>query len=213
VGVHPHDAEGIGDADIAELRRLAQDPVVKAIGEIGLDYYRDLSPRDTQRDVFRRQIALALELGMPISIHDRESGGEALQILKEEGAFSEARRARFLPNPETGTPDARVLLHCFAGSAEQAAECVALGATISIAGPVTYKNNKKTVRVAEEVPLAHLVVETDAPYLTPEPFRGQPNESPNVEHVARKIAEIRGAAYEEVARATCENAKRFFGIS
>jgi TatD DNase family protein len=212
VGVHPHDAEGLTDADLDELRRLAASPGVKAIGEIGLDYYRDLSPRDAQKDAFRRQIRLALELGMPISIHDRDSGGETLEILEDEGAFSDARKGLFPANPETGIADARVLLHCFSGSAEQAAALVDLGATISIAGPVTYKNNKKTVRVAETVPLAHLLIETDAPYLTPEPLRGTPNHSANVEYTARKIAEIRGISYEEVARATCGNAKRFLNI-
>ena len=212
VGVHPHDAKTLTEDSFKALNELIKAPKVIALGEIGLDYYRDLSPRDVQRGAFRKQLRLALDTGMPIIIHDRDSGGETLKILEEEGAFSDERRAAFPPNPETGTPDARVLLHCFSGSAEQAIEYIRLGCTISIAGPVTYKNNKKTVRVAEDIPLAHMLIETDSPYLTPEPFRGKPNEPAYVEYVARKIAELRGLSYEEIANATLENAKRFFGI-
>ena len=234
VGVHPHDAEklcgksaGDGkttgsaeDAGLDELRELLKAPKVVALGEIGLDFYRDYSPRDVQREVFRKQLRLGLETGVPIIIHDRESGGETIRILAEEGAFSDERRAAFPPNPETGAPDARILLHCFSGSAEQAAEYIGLGCTISIAGPITYSNNKKTVQVAAGkkadgswfVPLAHMLVETDAPFLTPEPFRGRPNEPAFVEHTARKVAELRGIPYEEVAAATLANAKRFFRI-
>ena len=196
VGVHPHDAVGLTEAGFEELRELLKAPKVVAVGEAGLDFYRDLSPRDVQREVFRKQIRLALETNMPLIVHDRDSGGEAVEILKEERAFS----------------GAGVLLHCFSGSAEQALEYIGLGCTISIAGPVTYKNNKKTVEVAKRIPLASMLIETDAPYLTPEPFRGKPNDSANVEYVARKIAELRGLAYEEVAAATCENARRFFGL-
>jgi TatD DNase family protein len=212
VGIHPHDAGGVGAEDIDALRRLAREPKVLAIGEIGLDYYRDLSPRGEQRDAFKRQLALGLELGLPITIHDRDSGGDTIEILKTEGAFSDERKRRFAPNPETGILDARILLHCFSGSAEQAAEYIALGATISIAGPVTYKNNKKTVGVAAAAPLSHLLIETDAPYLTPEPKRGTKNDSTNVAYVARKIAEVRGLSYEEIAAATMANAKRFLNI-
>ena len=211
-GIHPHDAVTLTEAGMEILAQLLEAPKVVALGEIGLDYYRDLSPRDIQRDVFRKLLRLALETGTPAVIHDRDSGGDTIRILKEEGAFSDARKAAFPPNPETGAPDARILLHCFSGSAEQALEYIGLGCTISVAGPVTYKNNKKTVRVATETPLAHLLIETDAPYLTPEPFRGRPNEPVNVEYVARKIAELRGLSYEEVADATLANAKRFFGI-
>ena len=212
VGVHPHDAADFGDGDLETLRGLLKSPKVVALGEIGLDYYRDYSPRDIQRDIFRKQLRLALETGVPVVIHDRESGGDTIDILKEEGAFSDVRKAAFPANPETGTADARVLLHCFSGSAEQAIEYIGLGCTISVAGPVTYKNNKKTIRVAAEVPLGHLLIETDAPYLTPEPFRGRQNEPAFVEYVARKVAELRGISYEETAMATLINAKRFFGI-
>jgi TatD DNase family protein len=212
VGVHPHDVAAMDEDTIALIRSLAAKDGVKAIGEIGLDYYRNLSPREDQQYWFRRQIRLALELGAPISIHDRDSHGDTMDILKEEGAFSAERRARFPKNPHTGYADARVLLHCYSGSAEQAEQYIKLGATISIAGPVTYKNNRKTAEVAEAVPLAHLLIETDAPYLSPEPFRGKPNSSPFVEFTAKKIAAIRGVEYEELALATLENGKRFFEI-
>ena len=196
VGVHPHDAAGLTDSGFEELKELLNMPKVVALGETGLDFYRDLSPRDVQRSVFRRQIRLALEKNMPLIIHDRDSAGEAVAILNEEHAFA----------------GAGVLLHCFSGSAEQALEYIGLGCMISIAGPVTYKNNKKTVQVAKQIPLENLLIETDSPYLTPEPFRGKPNDSTNVEYVARKIAELRGLSYEELAAATLDNARRFFGI-
>ena len=196
VGIHPHCSKDFKDEDLITLKELAGAPKVVAFGEIGLDYYRDYSPRDAQRNAFRKQLSLAFETGLPIIIHDRESGGDTINILKEEEAFSRAR----------------VLLHCFSGSAEQAVEYAGLGCMISIAGPVTYKNNKKTVRVAAEVPLDNLLIETDAPYLTPEPLRGRQNEPANVEYVARKVAELRGMPYEELVAATLANAKRFFGI-
>jgi TatD DNase family protein len=198
VGVHPHDADSVTEDDMNELRILLTAPKVVALGEIGLDFYRDLSPRDMQRSLFRQQIRIGLEAGMPLLIHDRDSAGEVIEILKEVGAV--------------GRPDTRVLLHCFSGSAEQAMEYIGLGCTISVAGPVTYKNNKKTARVAAEIPLERLLIETDAPYLTPEPLRGRPNEPAFVEHTARKVAELRGISYEEVAAATLANAKRFLGI-
>ena len=212
VGVHPHYAETFSEEDLNTLRELLQSPKVVAFGETGLDYYRDYSPRDMQREVFRKQLRLALDAGLPIIIHDRESGGDMFRMLTEEGAFSEERISAFPPNPETGKPDARIIMHCFSGSLEQAVEYIKRGCTISIAGPVTYKNNKKTVRVAAGIPLANMLIETDSPYLTPEPFRGKPNEPVYVEYVARKIAELRGISYEEVAEVTLSNAKRVFGI-
>ena len=195
-GVHPHDAAGLTDEGFEELSELLKKPKVVAVGEAGLDFYRDFSPRDVQRQVFRKQIRLALKTYMPLIVHDRDSAGEAISILKEEKAFI----------------GAGVLLHCFSGSAVQALEYIKLGCTISIAGPVTYSNNKKTAEVARRIPLENLLIETDAPYLTPEPFRGKSNDSTNVEYVARKIAELRGISYEEVAAATLLNARRFFCI-
>jgi TatD DNase family protein len=212
VGIHPHEAVTATDEALEELASMAADSRVVAIGEIGLDYYRDLSPRETQRDAFRRQLRLAMKLSMPITIHDRESGGDMKEILLDEGIFEDERKSCFPPNPETGKKDAKLLLHCFSGSLEQALEYIELGATISIAGPVTFKNNKKTVRVAEGIPLGHMLVETDSPYLTPEPLRGTKNTPLNVRYVAEKIAEIRGISYEEVASTTLENARRYYGI-
>ena len=212
VGVHPHDAKTLKDDDLDELKSMLDDPSVVALGEIGLDFHYDHSPRDVQREVFRKQLRVALDAGVPITIHDRESAGETIEILKEEGAFSNDRRALFSKNPVTGVADARILLHCFSGSAEQALEYIDLGCTISIAGPVTYKNNKKTVLVAQEIPVAHMLIETDSPYLTPEPLRGKPNESPNVEYVCRKIADLRGVSPEEIADVTTNNALRFYNL-
>ena len=212
IGVHPHDSASASSDVCDELKKLASNPKVKAIGETGLDFHYDHSPRDVQRAVFRDHIRLAKDLKLPIVIHDRDSAGECIEILKEEGMFSDERKALFPENPATEIGDARVMLHCFSGSAEQALEYVKLGATISIAGPVTYKNNKKTAAVALQIPIEHLLIETDAPYLTPEPHRGKPNDSTKVEYVARKIAELKGLSYEEVADITAENAKRFFNI-
>lgn len=212
VGVHPHDVKSMDDDTLILLKGLAKKPKVVAIGEIGLDYYRNLSPKEDQRHWFREQLRLAKELNMPITIHDRDAHGEVMEILKDEGIFSEERTSRFPVNPVTGTKDARLLLHCYSGSAEMGMQYVKLGATLSIAGPVTYKNNHKTVEVVEEVPLEHLLIETDAPYLTPVPFRGKQNSSPLVEFTAKKIAEIKGISYEEVAEVTLNNAKRFFDI-
>lgn len=233
VGVHPHDTEGMDDMQLAMIKGLAKKDKVMAIGEIGLDFHYDYSPRDEQREWFRKQIRLANELRMPIVIHSREADQEVMDILKEEGAFSDERKSWFPERPDTtgyvkGTaatasassagsaaaavPDARVLLHCFSGSAELAKQYVKLGATLSIAGPVTYKNNRKTVGVVEEIPLDFLLVETDSPYLTPEPYRGRKNMSPYVEYTARKVADIKGLSFEDVAAATKTNAMRFFGI-
>jgi len=210
VGFHPHNAKEMDETDLQMIKALAKKPKVKAIGEAGLDFYRDLSPRDAQRECFRKQIRLANELKMPIVVHSRDADQEVLDILREEQAFSNERISWF-PQIQ-GKPDARVLLHCFSGNKEIARQLVKLGATISIAGPITYKNARKSVEVVEEIPIEHLLIETDAPYLTPEPFRGKRNKTPYVEYVAKKIAEIKGMTYEEVAKITCENAKRFYGI-
>lgn len=211
VGFHPHEARFMDEMTLAMIKGLAKKDKVQAIGEIGLDFHYNHSEPDVQRHWFREQIRLANELKMPIVIHSREADQECMDILKEEGAFSEERKSWFPLRPD-GTPDARVLLHCFSGSKELGKQYVKLGATLSIAGPVTYKNNRKTVAVVEEIPLEHLLIETDAPWLTPEPLRGKKNQSPFVEFVAKKIAEIKGITYEEVAAQTMENAKRFFNI-
>lgn len=211
VGCHPHDTDSMDEAMLIMFKGLAKKPKVKAIGEIGLDYHYENTDRETQQHWFRRQIQLALQLRLPIVIHDREANEDVMQILKEEGVFRKERTDCFPALPD-GSPDARLLLHCFSGSRELARQYVKLGATISIAGPVTFKNARKTVEVVEDTDISRLLVETDSPYLTPEPFRGKTNKPLYVEHTARKVAEIKGLAYEEAARITCENAKRFFGI-
>lgn len=234
VGCHPHDAKSMDDMELAMYKGLARKKKVVAIGEIGLDFHYDHSPRDIQREWFRRQIRMANQLKMPIVIHSREADQETMDILKEEGAFSEERKSWFPKRPDPSgytlkkseaakkTPDdsadhmaddARVLIHCFSGSAELAAQYVKLGATISVAGPVTYKNNRKTVAVVAEVPIDFLLVETDSPYLSPEPLRGRRNMSPNVKYTAQKVAEIKNMTLEEVAAKTKENAMRFYGIT
>ena len=243
VGCHPHDAKTMNDEKLEAIRELAKDEKVMAIGEIGLDFHYDLSERDVQREWFRKQIRLANELRMPIVIHARDADKEVMDILVEEGAFSDERKSWFPTRPDredfvrgnasgkrkalVGTkcdredgdesniamiPDARVLLHCFSGSAEIGKEYVKLGATISVAGPVTYKNNRKTVEMVSKIPIDFLLVETDSPYLTPVPHRGKRNNPTFVEHTARRVAVIKGLSLEETARITCNNAKRFYGI-
>ncbi len=234
VGCHPHDARSMDDMELAMYKGLARKKKVVAIGEIGLDFHYDHSPRDIQREWFRRQIRMANQLKMPIVIHSREADQETMDILKEEGAFSEERKSWFPKRPDPSgytlkksdaakktfddpadhmADDARVLIHCFSGSAELAAQYVKLGATISVAGPVTYKNNRKTVAVVAEVPIDFLLVETDSPYLSPEPLRGRRNMSPNVKYTAQKVAEIKDMTLEEVAAKTKENAMQFYGIT
>ena len=215
VGVHPHDVKWMDEEMLQMIEQLAGKEKVKAIGEIGLDFYYNHSQQEEQRYWFRRQIQLANRLRMPIVIHSRQADQETMDILKEEGAFSAERCSWFgFRKGSEGEPvkDARVLLHCFSGSRELASQYVKLGGTISIAGPVTFKNNRKTAEVAASIPLEFLLVETDAPYLTPEPYRGRKNKSPYVEFTARKVAELKQIEYEEVTRKTMENAKRFFNI-
>jgi len=195
VGVHPHDAKSLDDMMLGLIKAMARKKKVKAIGEIGLDYHYDFSPRDVQKYWFRKQLQLAKELKMPVIIHVREANQDVMDILKEENAF------------ETG-----VLLHCYSGSAELARQYIKLGAYLSIAGPVTFKNARKLVEVVETVPLDRLMIETDSPYLTPHPYRGKRNESTYVKYVCEKIAEIKGVGYEEVANQTMKNAKKYFNI-
>ena len=211
IGCFPSDTYTFDEDQLAQIKALAADPKVRAIGEIGLDYHYEDTDRKTQQHWFARQIETALELKLPIAIHSREADQDTMDILKACGAFSKERAACFPLQPD-GKPDARVLLHCFSGSAELGRQYVELGATLSICGPVTFKNARKTVEVVEQTDLLHLVTETDSPYLTPVPFRGKQNKPVYVEYTARKIAEIKGISYEEVCSATFQNACRFFGI-
>ncbi len=215
VGVHPHDATKADDTTLYFIENLAKKDGVKAIGEMGLDFYRNISPPDVQREAFRAQIKIANKLKMPIVIHSRDADKEVMEILIEEGAFSQERKDWFpkrLDENGEEVGDARVLLHCFSGSRELAKEYIKLGATISIAGPVTYKNNKKTRSVVAGIPIEFMTIETDSPYLTPEPLRGKENKAAYVKYVAEKIAEIKEITYEEVAKKTCGNSMRFFNI-
>lgn len=195
IGVHPHDAKEVTEESYSELEKLASSPRVVAIGETGLDYYRDLSPRKTQQEVFIRHIDLARRTGLPIVVHDRDAHGEVVRILKAERAF------------EVGG-----VLHCFSGSWEIARQCLDMGFYLSLAGPVTYTNAKRPQEMARLIPLDRLLVETDAPYLTPEPLRGRRNEPAYVRYVAAKIAELRGMSLEDLAAATTANAGRVFRL-
>jgi TatD DNase family protein len=196
VGWHPVDAIDMTDGDLAWIEELAAHPKVVAIGEMGLDYHWDKSPKDVQKDVFRRQIQLAKKVKLPIVIHNRDATADVVEILREEGAS------------EVGG-----IMHCYSGSAEVARECLDMNFYISLGGPVTFKNAKKPKEVAEAVPLEKLLIETDCPYLAPHPYRGKRNEPAYVKLVAEQIAELKGLAFEEVAEATTENAKRLFGIN
>lgn len=195
IGWHPVDAIDMTEEDLIWIEELAAHPKVVALGEMGLDYHWDKSPKDIQKEVFRKQIRLAKKVKLPIIIHNREATADILEILKEENA------------EEVGG-----IMHCFSGSPEVARECVNMNFYISLGGPVTFKNAKKPKDVAAEVPLDKLLIETDCPYLTPHPFRGKRNEPGYVKLVAEQIAEIKGLSYEEVAAATTKNAKKFFGI-
>ncbi len=196
VGMHPHDAQHFDAAVEEDLRGLAADACVVAWGEIGLDFFYDNSPRDVQRSVLRRQIGIGLELGLPLIIHDRDSDQETWRILVEEGAFD----------------GAGVLYHCFAGDPVHMEEVVDAGGFISLPGSVTWKKATLAQEVARLAPLERLLVETDTPFLTPEPLRGRRNEPCHVALVVDRIAQLRGVSSEEVAAATTENANRVFGL-
>lgn len=194
-GIHPHEAEGINDKMLADLYRMAEDPLVLAIGEIGLDYYRDLSPRDKQADAFRAQIKIACELCKPIVIHDRDAHQDVLDIIKKEKA---------------GRNEG--IMHCYSGHWPLAMELMKEGFYISFAGPLTFKNAQKTREVAIKLPLDRILVETDCPYLAPEPFRGKRNEPAYIAYVAKMLAEIRGQSETEIAYITNRNARKVFRI-
>ncbi|MCP3742333.1 TatD family hydrolase [Rossellomorea sp. BNER] len=196
IGWHPVDAIDMKDEDLVWIEELANHPKVVAIGEMGLDYHWDKSPKDIQKDVFRKQIQLAKRVQLPIIIHNREATQDIVDILKEE----EAR--------EVGG-----IMHCYSGSPEVAKECVEMNFYISLGGPVTFKNAKKPKEVAAEIPLERLLIETDCPFLAPHPYRGKRNEPSYVKLVAEQIAEIKELSFAEVARKTTENAKKLFAIN
>ena len=194
VGVHPEECGDWEEAQLDELRLLAALPRVVAVGEIGLDYYwEENPPRELQRRVFRAQMALARELGLPVIVHDREAHGDSMAIVRE-------------------FPEVRGVFHCFSGSAEMARELVGLGWMISFTGVLTYKNARKAVEAAQAVPLDHIMIETDSPYMAPVPHRGERNHSGFVCHVCERLAELKGIPADECSTITQGNGRRFFHI-
>ena len=193
VGSHPDDAEAVNDGTLALYRQLCKEPKVRAIGEIGLDYHYEDPPRTVQLPAFRRQLALARELSMPVIVHEREAHADAMELIRE---FS----------------DVRGVFHCYSGALEQAKELVRRGWYIGFTGVLTFKNARKAVEVAEWLPLDRILIETDCPYMAPEPYRGRRCDPRLVPLTAARLAEIKGLPVETVAAATTENAKRLFGI-
>ncbi len=193
VGVHPHEARLVDDKMLADIRRWAADPKVVAIGETGLDFHYDNSPRDVQREVFREHLKIARETGLPVVIHVREAEQDALKIMSEEGVT-------------------HGVLHCFSGSQVLFEYAVQMGLHMSIAGPVTFKKALELKDAASRIPDDLLLLETDAPYLSPVPMRGKRNEPSYLLHTASEVAGLRGVTLEDVARITTLNARRLFGI-
>ena len=190
-GIHPENLDGLADDYLDQLTLLLEDPRVVALGEIGLDYHWDI-PRDIQNRVFEEQLRLARELDVPVVIHDREAHGDVMELVR-----------KYQP---------KGLMHCYSGSVEMLKEVMRLGMSISLGGTVTFKNARVPVEVAKTVPLDRLLLETDAPYLSPVPYRGKRNDSRNIAHTAQRIAEIRGMDAQELIDITTENAKRLYGI-
>jgi TatD DNase family protein len=193
VGIHPHDAVSWSDEAHAELRELASQPEVVAVGEIGLDFHYDHSPRQTQREVFARLIGLARELRKPIVVHTREAAADTLALLESEGAR-----------------DVGGIIHCFSEDRPFAERALDLGFDLSLSGIVTFKNARAVQEVAAWAPLDRLLVETDSPYLAPMPLRGKRCEPEMLVHTARRVAELRGIAAQELAEATLRNTERRF---
>lgn len=194
VGLQPEECGGCGEAELLEIERLAGSPRVAAIGEIGLDYHwEENPPREVQQEIFRRQLALAERLDLPVIVHDRDAHGDSLAIVRE-------------------FPRVRGVFHCYSGSAEMAQELLKRGWYLGFDGPITYKNARRAPEVAAITPLERMVVETDAPYLSPVPVRGRRNDSRYLPHVIAKLAEWKGVTPEEMTRITCENGKRLFRL-
>ncbi|MCZ8542060.1 TatD family hydrolase [Psychrobacillus psychrodurans] len=196
VGWHPVDAIDCTEEDLKWIEELAAHEKVVGIGEMGLDYHWDKSPKDVQQILFRKQIRLAQKVKLPIIIHNRDATEDVIRILQEEEAHI------------TGG-----IMHCYGGSVETAKQCIEMNFMISLGGPVTFKNAKKPKEVATKIPLENLLIETDAPYLAPHPYRGKRNEPALVTLVAEEIARLKGISVEEVAEVTTKNAELFFGIT
>ena len=194
VGIHPHDADGITEDQWQELSQVAKCEKVVAIGEIGLDYFRNYSPRDVQQAAFRRQLQLAQELDLPAIVHCRDAFRDCLRILKEEA------------------DGLRGVMHCFSGDEKAARQCLELGFFISFAGQISYPKSVALRKAAATIPTDRLMVETDCPYLAPQPKRGRRNEPAFVRYTAETLAEVLGLAFDDVARTTTRNAQRLFGL-
>ncbi len=193
IGIHPHDAKDFSEKIYSDLLELSKNRKVVAIGETGLDYHYDHSPRESQKEVFRSHLHLAGEAGLPVIVHSREADEDTLAILRESGV-------------------SRGVLHCFSGDARMAEEAMEMGLYISIAGPVTFKKSTRMKEIVRMIPDDYLLSETDAPYLAPEPFRGKRNEPAFMERTLRQVADLRNISFEDAARITTLNAKRLFGI-
>ena len=193
-GIHPHSASGFTGETLAQIESALAHPAIRAVGEIGLDYHYDFSPREAQKACFDAQLALAGRRGRPVVIHDREAHGDCLDLLREHRDGLQG------------------VMHCFSGSYEMARACLDLGLYLGIGGSLTFKNAKKLLETVQKAPRDRLLLETDCPYMTPEPFRGRRNDSTHVHLVAETIAQIKGTDPEEVARVTLENGRRFFRI-
>lgn len=195
VGMHPHDAKEVSDKDLERLDELARSPQVVAIGETGLDFYYNHSPRQIQIELFCRFIHMARETGLPLVVHNREAQREVVELLRREGKG-----------------DLRGVVHCFTGNYEAAREILDMGFYLSFTGIITFKNADSLRDVVRKLPLNRVLVETDSPYLAPVPHRGKRNEPAHVRFVAQTIAAVRGIRLEEVAEATSNNARSLFGI-
>lgn len=195
VGVHPEEVGGLSEADMEKLKRAAEHKKVRAVGEIGLDYHYDDVPKELQKKWFARQIDLAHELGLPVIIHDRDAHSDCLEILRKRHA------------EQVGG-----VMHCYSGSAEMAREVLDLGFYLGFGGTLTFKNAKKVQKAAATVPIERIVLETDCPYLAPEPYRGTQNSSLLMHFVAEKLAEIKGISPQDVEEITCRNARNLYRI-
>lgn len=194
IGVHPDEVGDLNEETSARMRQLLKDEKIVAVGEIGLDYYWDKEKHDLQKKWFLRQLELARQEGFPVNVHSREAAADTMELLKEHGQGMD------------------VIVHCYSYSREMAEEYVKMGYLIGVGGVVTFKNAKKLKEAVQAVPLSHIVLETDCPYLAPEPYRGKRNSSLNLTYVAQAVAELKGVTAEEVIRATEENARRFYKI-
>ena len=193
VGIHPEELAGCREGDLARIAEMTQNVRCVAVGEIGLDYYWDASRKEEQKELFIRQLELALERDLPVIVHDREAHGDCLEIVSRYDGL-------------------RGVFHCFSGSAEMAAELLRRGWYLGFDGPVTYKNARKAIEVLEIVPPERILVETDSPYMSPVPLRGKRNDSSNLVYIIQKIAEVKGITPQQIERITWENGKRLFGI-